>query len=100
MSFYLPIVKPLSLVFQDFSVSVVARKRESQLALGLAHSRKLLSIDVPSLSCNIEKFLWFLGKLSGLEALSSRAGLAAVTEMDNLKTRSATGGGKNPFSFP
>lgn len=37
---------------------------------------------------------------SGLEALGSRAGLATVTETDNLKTGSAAGGEKNPFSFP
>lgn len=52
---------------QDFAAGVVARKRESHLALRLAQSRKLFSIDAPSLSCNIEKFLWVLGKLSGLD---------------------------------
>lgn len=44
-----------------------------------------------------------LGKVvqagSGLEALGSRAGLATVTEMDNLKTRSAAGGEKKNLSF-
>lgn len=67
LGFYLPLFEPLSLVFQDFSVGVVARRRESQLALGWAHSKKLFSTDAPSPSCNIEKLLWFLGKLSGLD---------------------------------
>lgn len=101
LGFCLPIFKPLSLVFQDFSAGVVARKRESQLTLGWAYSKNHFSIDAPSLSCNIEKLLWFWESCPGWIWAGgsglSRAGLAAVTEMDNLKTRLAAGGGKKFF---